>query len=150
MASCAAKTFSCLVHKLCKGFPGAAYMAGKCIGTFIGRSQHQGVQTVTDRKNITFINTSGTASCFHIVDVIMGEGNFFIKTAVFQDDQGSKYFCDTGRVIRLVCVFSKKNRSGLRFHKDPAICLNGDGRWPERRGQSGSYICKEYKINTED
>ena len=83
MASGAAKTFSCLVHKLCKGFPGAAYMAGKCIGTFIGRSQHQGVQTVTDRKNITFINTSGTASYFHIVDVIMGEGNFFIQTAVF-------------------------------------------------------------------
>ena len=80
-------------------------MAGKCIGTFIGRSQHQGVQTVTDRKNITFINTSGTASCFHIVDVIMGEGNFFIKTAVFQDDQGSKYFCDTG----------PGNKAGLRF-----------------------------------
>ena len=150
MASCASKAFCFLVHKLCKGLSGAAYMTGESICTFIGRSQHQGVQAVTDRKNITFINSCSAAACFHIVNVIMGKGHFLIQTAVLQYDQGSKDLCDTGRIIRLVRVFSKKNRSGLRFHKDAAVCFYRDGRRPGRRGQSGSYTCKEYEINTED
>ena len=78
MASCTSKAFCSLVHKLCKGFSGAAYVAGKGICTFVGRSQHKGVQAVTDRKDISFVNTCCTAACFHIVNIIMGEGYFFI------------------------------------------------------------------------
>ena len=81
-------------------------MAGQGIGAFIGRGQKQGVQAVTHRQNVPFINPCRTASRLHVINVVMGKGDHFIQITFFQYDQGCKDLGDTGRIVGLVLILS--------------------------------------------
>lgn len=123
------------IHHIGKGFYGTGSVLGQGIGYFIGRAENQGVQTVADRQLIAHIHTGAGASRLYVVNRIAGKGYYIIHIAVFNYNQRSQYFCNTGGKIRSMDIFPVEDSAGTGIHNNPALCGNGNIVRPFCRGK---------------
>ena len=105
------------------------------IGHFIGRAENQGIQTVTDSQLIAHIHTGAGASRLYIVNRIAGKGYNIVHIAVFNHNQRSQYFRNTGGKIGGMDIFPVEDSAGAGVHNNSALCGNGNIVRPFCRGK---------------
>ena len=106
-----------VVHHLDKRTDIPADMLPHRISAFIGRGEHNPVQTLLHRHLLAHVSCdSGTLRLIH---GIFGKRDNLVHLAVLNRQKRRKDLCNTGRIMNVVDIFFIENGSRFRIHNNP-------------------------------